>query len=373
LTASSTSEITRVDSWGSAATLESRRHGGGAFPIVEPDRCTFAYHGPVESVRLVHFGVGLPADLAFEPLGDTEWWVLGLAVPCGARIEYKLEVTDSWGQRLIEDPLNTCVATNPFGANSVCEAWGYEVPSWAQGHSGVGTGQFQDVHLWSSQLGREVVTTLYLPDRRPAERARLVIVHDGGDYLRYAAAATVLDNLWAQRAVPPTIVAFLHPGERLIEYADDRRHAAFLASELVPHLERQLPLAATPAARCLVGSSFGAIAALSAAWRTPGFFGRLLLQSGSFAGAGVGCRRRPEPLWQPIRRFVEAYLAEPRRVVERAFVTCGAFESLICENRAMAPVLAGSGIDLRFVESPDGHNWACWRDTLGIGLPWLLQ
>jgi hypothetical protein len=29
-------------------------------------------------------------------------------------------------------------------------------------------------------------------------------------------------------------------------------------------------------------------------------------------------------------------------------------------------------MSVRFVESLDGHNWACWRDSLGLALPWLL-
>ena len=57
---------------------------------------------------------------------------------------------------------------------------------------------------------------------------------------------------------------------------------------------------------------------------------------------------------------------------ERVFVSCGAFESLICENRALVPVLAETGMDVDFVESLGGHNWACWRDSIGLGLPWLF-
>ena len=45
--------------------LDARRDAGEPFPIVDGDACTFAFHGPAISVRLVHFGVGLPVDLAF--------------------------------------------------------------------------------------------------------------------------------------------------------------------------------------------------------------------------------------------------------------------------------------------------------------------
>ena len=61
----------------------------------------------------MHFGVGLTDDLAFEPLGDSDWWVLPLAVPAGSRLEYKLEVVDSFGTHLIADPLNPMKPATP--------------------------------------------------------------------------------------------------------------------------------------------------------------------------------------------------------------------------------------------------------------------
>ena len=54
---------------------------------------------------------------------------------------------------------------------------------------------------------------------------------------------------------------------------------------------------------------------------------------------------------------------------ERVFVSAGRYESLICENRAFLPSLKGTGMDVRFVETLDGHNWESWRDQLGTALP----
>jgi enterochelin esterase family protein len=358
-----------------ASTLEDRVRQGGAFPIVTPETCTFVYCGPVISVRLVHFGVGFPDDLSFSPVGESGWWLLALAVPEGSRLEYKLEVVDSFGTRLVEDPLNPTVASHPFGANSVCEAYGYVVPGWAVPDPDVAGGEVVDFELDSSAFGRRITASVYLPTGFSAStetRYPLLIVHDGGDYLSYAGARIVLDNLIGRGDLAPIVAAFLHPGERLVEYADDPRHTTFVASELVPALEAAYPLVGTSGARCLMGCSFGAVASLSAAWRAPTLFGRLLCQSGSFAGAGHDCRPRPEPLWQPVRRFVQEFLAEPTLVAERVFLSCGTYESLICENRGLVPALERTGATVRFVESPDGHNWACWRDSLGIALPWLF-
>jgi enterochelin esterase family protein len=56
----------------------------------------------------------------------------------------------------------------------------------------------------------------------------------------------------------------------------------------------------------------------------------------------------------------------------RVAVTCGVYESLICENRALVPRLQQTGMEVRFTESLDGHNWESWRDRLGEALPWLF-
>jgi enterochelin esterase family protein len=301
--------------------------------------------------------------------------VLVLDLPARSRVEYKFEVVDWSGTRLIQDPLNPLHATNPFGANSVCQADGYTVPDWARPDPSAPEGTLKDFAIDSAALGRTAHTTLYLPagfTQTPAEPYPVLVVHDGGDYLHFAAFKTVLDNLMHRRLVPPLVAVCLHPAERLIEYADDARHARYLSDELLPALESELPIGTTPDRRCLMGASFGAVASLAAAARTPDRYGSLLLQSGSFAWSSNGCSARRGPIWQPVKTFVDRFASRPVRVTERLFVTCGVYESLICENRALVPALEGTGMDVRFLEALDGHNWESWRDCLGEALPWLL-
>ncbi len=205
------------------------------------------------------------------------------------------------------------------------------------------------------------------PDRYP-----LVVIHDGTDYLHYADATVVLDNLIHAGSAPEMVVAFCPPHERLTEYADDPRHARFVVDELVPHLEAHLPVGGGREQRCLGGASFGAVATLSTAVRFPDAFGRLILQSGSFDGAGTECMQRPQPMWAPVRDFVTGYVADPRKVADQIFMSCGIFESLICENRALQPVLSETNGEVVLVEARDGHSWGCWRDTLGAGLMWVF-
>ena len=57
-------------------------------------------------------------------------------------------------------------------------------------------GELVETTVPSRALHRDARVTLYLPARyRRTAVYPLLVVHDGGDYLQYAAAKTVLDNL----------------------------------------------------------------------------------------------------------------------------------------------------------------------------------
>ena len=345
------------------------------FPITAEGVTTFAYRGDVDAVHLIHFGIGLPDDLAFDRLPDSNWWLLALTLPTATRLEYRLHITDGEHRYDTEDPLNSFEARNPFGQNSVCRSFGYSVPPWALHDPEAEIGLQRSLTIPSGHLGRAIPVHLYLPadfSMEPEHRYPLLVMHDGTDYLHYADAATVLDNVIHRGLTPEFVVAFCDPHDRLLEYADHEHHALFVVEELVPYLESHLPLIGDREHRCLGGASFGAVATLSTAVRFPDTFGKLLLQSGSFDGAAPDGAKRTDELWRPVKEFVARYLDDPTRVADRIFMSCGLFEALIDDNRAVRPVLAGTDAQVLLAEMHDGHTWGCWRDTLGIGLPWLF-
>ena len=104
------------------------------------------------------------------------------------------------------------------------------------------------------------------------------------------------------------------------QYRASEAHGHYLTEELVPQLESELPLIGRPEGRCLMGASLGAVASLATAVKTPGFYGRLLLQSGSFAFSDIGSHRRG-PVFDPIADFVNRYRRQPTRVAEKVFVS----------------------------------------------------
>jgi len=343
-----------------------------AFPIVEGREATFVFRGPADQVNLRHFIYGLPSVQPFRRMAGSDLWYLTLEIPEQSRVEYKIERVSGEDREWMMDPLNPRVARDPYGANSVCHGEGYETPDWAVHDEAAREGRLEEMVVPAPATEGEGNLKVYLPARfRRSRRYPLLIVHDGADYLRYASLKVVLDNLIHRLEIAPLIVALTDSANRLAEYAADPRHARFLTEQLLPSLEARYPLIGRADARGLMGASFGAVASLYAAWLRPGVYGRLLLQSGSFAFSDIGHHNRG-PLFDPVARFVNELRAAPGRPSEKVFLSCGMYESLIYENRSVFPLLQSTGMEVRFSESRDGHNWENWRDRLREGLSWLF-
>ena len=345
---------------------------GNTFPIVWGSSCTFVWRGDAEAVHLKHWVFGLPSSQQLLRIEGTDIFHLTLKLPEGSRVEYKLEVVRNGHGEWVQDPLNHYRARDPFGANSVAQATGYEVPSWIHPDPTAAQGHVDEIWIDSNTFGRRGFG-LYIPARFQRSRTYpVVIVHDGHDYMRYASLKTILDNLIDRLEIADAIFVLTSSPDRLTEYPDNERHAKFVTEELVPYVQRLLPISDQPQGRCLMGASFGAVASLSTAMRYPGVYGRLLLQSGSFAFTDIGDRNHRGPIFDSVVAMINRYRAEPTVVSEKVFVSVGMYESLIYENRSLVPVLMSTGMDVRYIEARDGHNWENWRDRLRDGLSWLL-
>ncbi len=356
-----------------SGTAIDRFVGRYGSPIVEGDRATFLFRGECDAVSIRHRVVGLPDPLEMRRLPDTDLWAATTELPEGSRVEYQVEVRRGDHHERFNDPLNPREAHSPMGSSSVCAALGYEVPDWAHHDPEARPGEIIEESLRSKALRRDQPIQLYLPARYSrAQRYPLLVVHDGSDYLNFAAMRTVLDNLIHRLDVAPMIVAFLSPRDRLREYPNHAPHARFVAKELIPSLTERFPLADTPEGRCLMGSSFGGIASLSTAVRYPGVVGSLFLQSASLVFTDIGTDHGGGPYFDPVVKFVNRYRAKPSRPVDRIYMTCGVYEPLITPNRSMVPVFRGAGIDVNYQEARDGHNWENWRDRMRNGLSWIF-
>jgi enterochelin esterase family protein len=341
-------------------------------PVVEGSRCTFLFRGEVDEAWVVQRIVELPERVPMRRLHGTDLWYLVLELPAGSRVEYQIEIRHGAHWDRFNDPLNPKVAIGPMGSSSVCFGHGYEPPDWTMPDPEARQGEITEMVVPSRAMERDCPVSVYLPARfRRTASYPLLVVHDGGEFMQYAAAKVVLDNLIHRLDVAETVVAFLHPQDRLTEYANSSAHARFVTDELVPRLEVELPLVGQRSGRCLLGSSFGAIASLSTAYRSPTTYGSLVLMSGSFLFTDIGVDHGGGPVFDPVVKFVNRYRARPRHVADRVFVSCGVYEPMITRNRSMVPVFESAGMQVRYVEARDGHNWDNWRDRLRDALSWV--
>ncbi len=346
------------------------KHGS---PIIEAERATFLFRGEADEVWVRHRVIGLPDPMPLKRLPNTDLWAVTTDLPANSRVEYQLEVRRGEHYERFNDPLNPRLAHSPMGSSSVCAATGYAVPSWALPDPEARPGEILEEGFTSRALRRDQSFWVYLPARfSRVLRYPLLIVHDGGDYLQYAAMKTVLDNLIHRLDIPPLVVVFVPPGDRLVEYPNHAPHARFIARELVPYVAERLPLLEDPSGRCLMGSSFGGVASVSTAVRYPGVFGSLLIQSASLVFTDIGQGHGGGPFFDPVVKFVNKYRAKPTRPVDRIYMSCGMYEPLITPNRSMVSVFREAGITVKYVEARDGHNWDDWRDRLHDGLSWIF-
>lgn len=343
-----------------------------SFPSVDGGDVTFLYRGEADAVFLRCWVAGLDTAQPFEKLSDGDLWAATIELPKGSRVEYKLEVVIDGNSQLILDPLNPVTAEDPFGANSVCQADGYVVPEWTRENAESHSGSLHVVQIPSQAFGEQRECQIYLPATFRRNRDYpLLIVHDGIDYLRYADFQNVLDNLIHRLEIPPLIVAMTQSPNRLSEYAGSDQHARFVSDDLLPYMQTNFPLLDRAQSRCLMGASFGGVASLHAAWKAPHVFGNLLLQSGSFAFSDLG-RHKRGAVFDPVVDFMNAFRSDSVAPAERIFISCGMYESLIYENRSLVPHLQQKGVEVRFEEARDAHNWQNWRDRLRIGLSWVF-
>ena len=89
----------------------------------------------------------------------------------------------------------------------------------------------------------------YLPPGYAAATDTLypvVYVLDGGNYVEKMDVPRVLDHLIANKAIPPVIAVFSEPADRQEEYSRSPQWRAFIATELVPMVDKRFRTFPTP-------------------------------------------------------------------------------------------------------------------------------
>ena len=231
---------------------------------------------------------------------------------------------------------------------------------------------------------------VYVPAQYvPGTIAPLIVGADGPDQLLF----TTLDNLIAQKRVPPMIAVSIANGsgdaqgsQRGLEYDTmSGRYAEFVETEVLPLVEKQynVKLTKDPNSRATMGCSSGASAALSMAWYRNDLYHRVLSYSGTFVNQQWPYNpETPGGAWEFHRTLIPNSPAKPIRlwmhVSDRDNLSANRKDDMhdwVLANQHMARVLAEKKYEYQFVFARNaGHcDGAVKRQTLPQALEWLWQ
>jgi enterochelin esterase-like enzyme len=232
---------------------------------------------------------------------------------------------------------------------------------------------------------------VYIPQQYvPGAEAPFIVGGDGPDQLLF----TVLDNLIAQKRVPPMIAISIGNGsgdaqgsQRGLEYDTmSGLYAQFVEQEVLPLVEKQFNVKLTkdPDRRAAMGCSSGAAAALSMAWYRNDLYHRVLSYSGTFVNQQWPSNpETPGGAWEYHARLIPNSSRKPIRIwmdvgdrdLFNPNVMRDDMHDWVVANERMAKVLADKGYHYQFVFARNaGHcDAAVKQQTLGEALEYVWR
>jgi enterochelin esterase-like enzyme len=356
-------------------------------PLVEPIEgesehvlVTFLYKGDKDVHNVVVFiDRGLWGDIPSNRmvrLLETDIWYRTFKFRRDARFTYSLSVNDpltslrgikdavEWLERTANlrlDSLNPRKFPAYSRPVSVVELPGAPPQPWVDKRPGVPKGLVTAHKIKSLILSNERTVWIY--------------TFDGPAYKDWVPTPTILDNLIAEKRIPPLIAVLVsHPNPiaRDKELTCSEPFTRFLAEELLPWVRQKYPVTSDPSCNVVGGSSYGGLGAAYVAFSHPEIFGNVLSQSGAFMFSPPE-EKKPEWLIRqfdssptlPIRFHIDFGLMEDHP-------TDDVTPNIVMTNRHFRDVLLAKNYWVHYQEFNGGHEYINWRGTLSDGLIALL-
>jgi 23S rRNA (adenine2503-C2)-methyltransferase len=296
--------------------------------------------------------IGKPARIE-----GSSWSYLESTSYTNARLEYVFFFDDE----AATDPMNPRTVQAYAGPRSEVR-----MPFWVaqpeiDSAGDVPTGEVVAETVASKYLGAERRVWFYLPPGYAAATDQLfpvMYVLDGSTYIEKMDVARLLDRLIATKAIPSVIAVFAEPGDRQEEYSRNQRWRAFMATELVPMVDKRYRTFSAPDQRIIFGSSLAAYGAVDLAVEYPSLFGLC---------AAIA---PPAQTFSLIENQAKARAAV---VSIKFFVLGGVYDSMIDGARKLRTTLDEYSAPVTYLEVSEGHNTNTFRGHLDDALRALIS
>ncbi len=350
-------------------------------PDARHDLVTFLWRGRGGETR-VRLQGGRPAKgrlKALKRLGDSDLWYRTEGLPREARFTYGFHVekkvsVPAFGKEAAGAMLVVSTSTDPFNRKTVdglslLEAAGAPPLKALEPVDDRPSGDIERRRLRSEALGETRFVSVYTPPDYDDEGApgKAVFLLDRGDYDSRRATRVVLDNLIAEKRIPPLVVFLVHgEGSKSKELELSDELLRFVGKELVAWARENYMVSEEPGDNVVGGNGIGATLAAFAASRHSEVFGKVLAESGDFSallpakgkGGGSIARRLGTTPPRPLRFHLAVAELEGSPVVS--------------SNRHLRDVLEAKGYEVTYTRLAANHNSRTWNGALAHGLEALL-
>jgi enterochelin esterase-like enzyme len=373
-TAALSKSLEGADRNASVAAFWAEMHKAGT-PLVEPvageaqySWVTFLWQAKENTINVaiidgVAAGIGGsdPAKSLMTHLPRTDLWYRTYKVRNDAAFHYWLSPNDCLENTATLEPRNCKPQPDPLNPRRLGPVSYLELPGSPGGALSIAApslprGKVERTKLHSATLNNDRDVWIYTPyGYEPAgPRYPLLVVFDGGLFVDWVGVPAILDNLIAQKRIPPMVVALVAPVNRAVELACSKPFTEYLATELVPLMRHNYNATDEPSHTIVAGSSLGGLAAAFAGFQHPEVFGNVLSQSGSYWWSPP---EEAEKSWLT-RQFAQAPL-RPLRIS----MSAGLMEipDQLDTNRHLRDVLTAKGYQLSYGEFNGNHSYVSWR------------
>jgi enterochelin esterase-like enzyme len=232
-------------------------------------------------------------------------------------------------------------------------------PEW-QLKAGVTAGQLTPrASFLSTAFGKHFPYVIYTSANYVmGQSAALLVFGDGGLYLSGFHAPTVLDNLTAAGAIPPTVGLFIDPpsdGDRVQTYDPPLdKYPTFLVSEIIPSvISGKYSVSIDPEAWVVIGYSASGGQGWNVVWKRPDSFHKFIGHSASVGAANVAMYGNVN--------WVDIVNTSPKHNLRVSLTTCdndltdsrGSWKTILTN---LFNGLVAKGNDARLVIGPNGHS-----------------
>jgi enterochelin esterase-like enzyme len=293
-----------------------------------------------------------PDSIKLNRIDGTDFCFVKQVFPANARIEYKFIENN---QALL-DPMNDLKDGGPLGKNSVLFMPEFKFSKYILAQRENATSKLDTIDFKSRILNNSRKILIYKRDTDDQINT-LILFNDGPEYIQYANAQIILDNLIADGKIPEVYGVFIPPVDRMKEYWLNENYIRMIFTELIPHLKNTYHLDNSVDIG-MGGASLGGVISLFALTKYKNQLDFVFSQSGAL---------------QISDSSIVDLMNKTNYRQTKICLQYGTFESMGKIHQELENVLQSKKVNYVMEKIPEGHNWGNWRGHLPEALIYCLN